>query len=93
MSHSPTHTIIRNGSFVFNRRAPRAIQSDFGTAVARFDLGRDRDKASTVAERLTRKLDEIWDSPVVRPIEVSHLVPSVTPMHRPGNPVWLRDKI
>ena len=79
MSHNPSHTIRRHGSYVFNRRVPRAIQEDFGTTLVRVNLGRDKDKARMVAERLTQKLDQIWASPVVRPVEISRLVANASP--------------
>ena len=79
MSHNLSHTIIRSGSFVFNRRVPKAIQSDFGAEVVRIRLGRDEQQAKLLAERLTTKLDQIWASPIVRPVEVSRLLANAKP--------------
>ena len=79
MSHNPSHIIIRNGSFVFNRRVPKAVQPRFGSQFVRAHLGRDQDKAELLASRLTKKLDEIWASPSVQPIDVSHLLTSISP--------------
>jgi len=78
-SHNSSHIIIRNGSFVFNRRVPKADQAGFGSQFVRAHLGRDQDKAEMLASRLTKKLDEIWASPSVQPIDVSHLLMSITP--------------
>ena len=47
--------------------------------VVRVRLGRDEDKAALLAGKLTRKLDDIWASPVVRPLDVPTLLSSVTP--------------
>ena len=78
-SHKPSHIIIRNGSFVFNRRVPKALQPGFGSQFVRAHLGRNQDKAEMLASKLTKKLDEIWSSPSVQPINVSHLLTSITP--------------
>ena len=79
MSHNPSHIIIRNGSFVFNRRVPKALQPGFGSQFVRAHLGRDQDKAEMLASKLTKKLDEIWSSPSVQPIDVPHLLTTITP--------------
>ena len=79
MSHNPSHIIIRSGSFVFNRRVPKAVQPGFGSQFVRVLLGRNQDKAEMLASKLTKKLDEIWASPSVQPIDASHLLASITP--------------
>ncbi len=79
MSHNLPHIIIRNGSFVFNRRVPKAVQVGFGSQFVRAHLGQNQDKAELLASKLTKKLDEIWASPSVQPIDVSHLLTSITP--------------
>ena len=77
MSHNLPHTILRSGSFVFNRRVPKAVAQDFGQKVVRVRLGRNQDQARVLAERLTERLDEIWASPKVRPVEITHIVDAV----------------
>ncbi|MGR3716375.1 MAG: DUF6538 domain-containing protein [Thermohalobaculum sp.] len=76
MSHNPSHNrshiIVRNGSFVFNRRVPKAVQSGFGSQFVRVRLGQNQDRAELLASKLTKKLDEIWASPSVQPLDVSH---------------------
>ena len=79
MPHNLPHTIIRSGSFVFNRRVPRAVQADFGCEYVRIKLGRDEHKAGMLAEKLTKKLDQLWNSPVVRPMNPEKLLNAVTP--------------
>ena len=59
VSHNLPHTIIRSGSFVFNRRVPRAVQADFGCEYVRIKLGRDEHKAGMLAEKLTRPCGRI----------------------------------
>ena len=80
MSHNLPHTILRSGSFVFNRRVPRAVVQDFGQEVVRVRLGRNYDQARVLAKRLTQRLDEIWASPKVCPVEVGHILESVKPI-------------
>ncbi len=79
MSHNLPHIIVRNGSFVFNRRVPKAVQAGFGSQFVRAHLGQNQDKAELLASKLTKKLDEIWASPSVQPLDVSHLLMSITP--------------
>lgn len=79
MSHNLPHTILRSGSFVFNQRVPRAVVPDFGQEVVRLRLGRDLDQARVLAERLTQRLDEIWASPVVQPLEPARVLDSISP--------------
>ena len=79
MSHNLPHTILRSGSFVFNRRVPRAVVQDFGQEVVRVKLGKDQDQAKVLAERLTQRLDEIWASPKVLPVEITHILDAVAP--------------
>lgn len=79
MQHNMPHTILRSGSFVFNRRVPRAVQADFGAEFVRVRLGRNHEHAMLLAERLTQKLDEIWSSPSVRPVEVPQLLKGIAP--------------
>lgn len=79
MSHNLPNTILRSGSYVFNRRVPKAVQADFGAEVVRVKLGRDQEQASLLAQRLTEKLDQIWSSPCVRPVDVKHLLSTIAP--------------
>ena len=79
MSHNPSHIIIRNGSFVFNRRVPKAAQPGFGSQFVRVRLGQNQGKAEVLASKLTKKLDAIWASPSIQPLDVSHLLTSITP--------------
>jgi len=79
VSHNPSHIIVRNGSFVFNRRVPKAAQFGFGSQVVRVRLGQNQDQAELLASKLTKKLDEIWASPSVQPLDLSHMLTSITP--------------
>ena len=79
MSHNLPHTILRSGSFVFNRRVPKAVVHDFGQEVVRVKLGKDQNQAKVLAERLTQRLDDIWASPKVRPVEITHILDAVAP--------------
>lgn len=71
--------MLRSGSYVFNRRVPKAVQSNFGALVVRVKLGRNQEHASLLAHRLTEKLDQIWASPSVRPVDVKHLLSTIVP--------------
>ena len=62
-----------------HRRVPKAVQPGFGPHFVRVLLGRDQDNAEMLASKLTKKLDEIWASPSVQSIDVSHLLRSITP--------------
>ncbi|MEL6478967.1 MAG: DUF6538 domain-containing protein [Pseudomonadota bacterium] len=79
MAHKPPHTIIRNGSFVFNRRVPERVVQDFGSSAVRISLGSDEQEAFELAKALSEKLDHIWGSPKVRPVAVAHLLAALKP--------------
>ncbi len=79
MAHNLTHTIQRNGTFLFNRRVPRAIAEQFSCAVVRISLGTDYDEAKQKSEALTAKLNDIWASSDVRPVSPQALLASVAP--------------
>jgi hypothetical protein len=59
---------------VFNRRVPKHAQIGFEKSFAHVNLGSELATASLIAERLTAKLDEIWTSPTVVPVDLAPLV-------------------
>lgn len=79
MTHNPPHTIIRHGSYVYNRRVPKSAQSGFGKKFARVHIGRDLEVAKQLASGLTQKLDEIWASPIVASVDLTSLVSALVP--------------
>ncbi|MFK7945796.1 MAG: hypothetical protein AB8B85_23195 [Paracoccaceae bacterium] len=86
MSHNLPHTIIRSGSFVFNGRVPKSIKAGFGCEQVRIKLGKDEHKTGVLAEKLTMKLDQLWGSPIVRPMNPERLLEVVTPSQ--GSSRW-----
>jgi hypothetical protein len=70
MSHKSSHIIARGGSFVFNRRVPKHAQQIFGQTTIRVSLGRCRDRAEVIGERLSRTLEQVWSSPRPEPIDL-----------------------
>ncbi len=79
MSHNLSHTILRSGSYYYNRRVPDRVRTAFGMRAVRLKLGRDEDEAAEVAAHLTETLNELWNVEDVRPVDLSKLIKSVRP--------------
>lgn len=81
MSHNLIHTIMRGGTYVYNRRVPRQIANATSQKQIRISLGQDFHLAKTMSEALTVRLDEIWNAPVCDPINVKWLLETLKPKH------------
>lgn len=79
MSHKSSYLITRGGSLVYNRRVPKHAQDAFGCSFVRVSLGNNEGRARAIAESLTRKLDQIWASPSLKPVDVAALVAVAAP--------------
>ena len=79
MSHIPQYTMLRGSSLVYNRRVPKQARDGFGSNSVRITLGAAQELAGLLATRLTQKLNQLWASPSVRPIDVVELVASLKP--------------
>lgn len=77
MSHNLSHTILRSGSYFYNRRVPERVRDGFGMGAVRIKLGRDEDEVEELASHLTAALDKLWSVEDVRPVDLSHLVKSL----------------
>jgi hypothetical protein len=67
------HTFRRGTTFYYNRRVPKGVDDAFGCSVVRLNLGCDPEKALQLSEALTDKLDELWSSPRVVPVDLNQL--------------------
>lgn len=75
MSHIP-YTIIRSGTFYYNRRTPKIAVESYGPYI-RLKLGSDIAHASTMAERLTELLDASFRTG--RKIDLQNVLQSMQP--------------
>ena len=79
MSHNPSHTLLRNGSFYYNRRVPNSLACAFGHRHIRLRLSRERDEAEALSKALSNRLEELWAADVVKPVELEALLKAVQP--------------
>ncbi len=73
MAYNLRHTFRRGTTFYYNRRVPKGVDDAFGCSVVRLNLGCDPEKALQLSEALTDKLDELWSSPRVVPVDLNQL--------------------
>lgn len=68
------HTTLRNGHLYYNRRVPSHAQRAFGSQI------RFRIKDDAEAERLTRRLNDLWaEEEVTLPIDLQDLLAATAP--------------
>ncbi len=79
MSHNLSHTILRSGSYYYNRRVPDRVKDAFGMSAVRLKLGRDEDEAGKLATHLTETLNDLWNVEDARPVDLSRLIKSARP--------------
>lgn len=79
MGHNLVHTILRNGTFYYNRRVPSCAVAPFGREVVKVRLSNDYDEAKELSELLTDKLNELWKSPVIQPVNPRELIAATRP--------------
>ncbi len=79
MAHKMRYIVQRGCSYFYNRRVPDRLVDAFGAKVVRLNLGMDPERAATLSDALTTRLDEVWSAKTVLPLDLGRLVETLMP--------------